>query len=167
MDPPVPRPATPADIPELVRVINAAYRVEDFFVTGDRTSTAEVGERLSRPGAGFLVVDAPGAAGLAGAVFVECRGALGYFGMLSVDPARQGAGLGRRLVAAAEERCRKEGCRSVEIEVVNLREELPAFYRKLGFEPAGEAPFHTAAKLLRPAHMLLMRKNVDPEQGRG
>jgi len=160
MSAPIPRPATPADIPELVRVINAAYRVEDFFVTGDRTSAADIAERLARPGAGFLVVEAGEGPALSGAVYLERRRAALYLGMLSVDPACQGAGLGRRLVEAVEARAREEGCAEIEIEVVNLREELPGFYRRLGFVVTGEAPFHTASKLTRPAHMILMRKDV-------
>lgn len=31
------RYATNKDIPEIVRIINSAFRVEDFFVNGDRT----------------------------------------------------------------------------------------------------------------------------------
>ncbi|HUQ47725.1 MAG TPA: hypothetical protein VM053_05695 [Gemmatimonadaceae bacterium] len=45
------------DIPELVRIINLAYRVEDFFIDGDRTNEADVRSRLETPGACFIVVD--------------------------------------------------------------------------------------------------------------
>jgi GNAT superfamily N-acetyltransferase len=60
--------------------------------------------------------------------------------MLAIDPARQRQGLGARLIAAAEDHCRRAGCRDMEIEVVNLRSELPPYYRRLGIE-CGTRPF--------------------------
>jgi GNAT superfamily N-acetyltransferase len=156
------RPATAADLPALARVINAAYLVEAHFVTGGRTHDAELRAMLARPDAAFLVVDddapdaAPGA--LAAAVYVERRGARGYFGMLSVDPARQGRGLGRVLVTAAESWARAAGCRFVDISVVDLRRDLVPFYAALGFAPYDTAPFPQPARLTRDAHLVLMTK---------
>lgn len=154
------RPAGPADIPEMLRVINAAFRVEDFFVTGDRTSADDLTDRMARPGAALLVAERPDGRGLAGAVYVELRKRVGFFGMLAVDPAEQGQGHGRVLIEAVEEYCREAGCSAVEIEVVNLREELPAFYLKMGYAATGEAPFTKLDQLTRPAHMILMRKPI-------
>ena len=78
---------------------------------------------------------------LAGCVYVVIHGETGYFGMLSIDPARQGQGLGRQLIAAAEAHCRNAGCRQMELEVVNLRTELPPFYRRFGYAETGTRPF--------------------------
>jgi GNAT superfamily N-acetyltransferase len=78
--------------------------------------------------------------------------------MLSVDPARQGKGLARRLIEAVEDRCRAAGCAALDIDVVNLREELPAFYRRFGFMVTGQAPFSDAWKLRREAHLVVMSK---------
>lgn len=158
----LPRPATPADIPELVRVINAAYRVEDFFIAGDRTTAEELAAMMARPLGAFLVLDSPARDALAAGVYLELRGRTLYFGMLSVDPACQKQGYARRLIEAIEARAREAGCTALEIEVVNLREELPAFYRRLGFEVIGEQPFHSTEKLKRPAHMVLMAKPLQP-----
>lgn len=41
------RPATHADHAEIVRVVNLAYRVEDFFVRGDRASQFTQGQVLA------------------------------------------------------------------------------------------------------------------------
>jgi len=153
------RIASTADMPELVRVINTAYVVEQFFVDGDRTSLAQVRERMTRPSSWFLAVDDSQTPGrLAACVWVEVRGERGYFGMLAVDPAWQGHGLGRLLIAAVESQCRDAGCQFLDISVVNLRSELPAFYRQFGFEPYGTAPFHDPVTLSRPAHLVLMTK---------
>jgi ribosomal protein S18 acetylase RimI-like enzyme len=156
----VPRPATPADSAELVRVINLAYQVEaDMFVDA-RTNEADVRERLAMPNATFLVLDDPadGAARLAGAVFVETRGSRGYFAMLSVDPAYQGRGLGRALARAAEAHCRVAGCQVLDIDVVDLRLELPGFYSALGFTRTGSTPYPDPTRTKRPVHLIRMEK---------
>ena len=155
------RPAAPEDVPAIVDVINRAYRVEEFFVTGDRTDEDDVRARLQPPTRDFLVVDDPGDAArgrLAGAVYVELRGERGYFGMLAVDPDRQKLGLGRLLVQAAEEYCRARSCRFIDIVMVNLRQELPAFYTRLGYEESGVAPFPDASRLRTDAHLVIMTK---------
>lgn len=158
------RIATPADVPALVRVINRAYLVEATIFHGERTDSADVSARLARPGACFLVIGetetGAGPHALAGAVFVETRGERGYFGMLSVDPDRQGRGLGRQLVLAAEAHCRAAGCRSLDIDVVDLRNELPGFYAALGFTVVGEAPFPEPSKMRQPAKLIVMSKSL-------
>jgi GNAT superfamily N-acetyltransferase len=152
------RLATDADIPALARLINAAYTVEEFFIRGTRTTERELRDKLGAPGAAFLVIDGREPDTLDGAVYVELRGARGYFGLLSVDPALQGSGLGRALVEAAEQRCRAAGCAALEIDVVDLRTELPAFYEKFGLRPVGTAPFPAPEKLTQPVHLIVMSK---------
>jgi len=158
---PTVRPATTDDVPALARVINAAYAVEEFFLDGKRTSERELRDKLAAPGAGFLVIDGRAPGLLAGAVYVERRGSHGYFGLLAVDPAHQGEGLGRMLVEAAEAHFRAAGCTVLDIDVVNLRLELPAFYSRFGFEPVGTAPFHGTERPKRPAHLVVMSKPLE------
>jgi GNAT superfamily N-acetyltransferase len=152
------RYATSKDIRELVRVINLAYRVEDFFIDGDRTNAADVKSRMETPGACFIVVDADNPDSLAAAVFVDVHDKRGHFAVLSVDPAFQGKGLARTLIDAVEDHCRRAGCHSLDLEVVNLRAELPPFYAKFGFKPSGTSPFTDTDKLKQPAHLDLMTK---------
>src|SRR5262245_15918455 len=149
------RIATDADIDGLVSLINAAYEVEKFFIVGDRTDGAEVRSRMQR-GRFLLVESEPGA--IAGCAFVAVNGREGFLGMLSVTPSRQGHGLGRALTIAAEEYCRSHGCAEIEVEVVNVRAELPPFYRKLGYRESGQRPFPDADKTTIPCHFVLMRK---------
>jgi GNAT superfamily N-acetyltransferase len=148
------RHASEADAALLAALITAAYRVEDFFVTGDRIDTDEVIERM-RHGR-FLVLE-DGAA-LAGCVYVRVNGDTGYFGLLSTDPSRQRQGIGGRLIAAAEDACRVAGCGEMEIEVVNLRAELPPFYRRFGYSERGVRPFPDADRATRRCHFIVMRK---------
>jgi GNAT superfamily N-acetyltransferase len=167
------RIGTAADVVQLVRVINAAYLVERFFVRGDRTTNADIVERMAKPGAVFLVIDdsagqepEPDGAGraalqprrIAGTVYVQVKADRGFFAMLSVHPSLQKTGVGRRLIEAAEEHCHLAGCRFLDLDVVNLRTELPAFYRRFGFAPYDTGPFRDPEKLTRPAHLVLMTK---------
>ena len=91
------RYATWNDIPELVRIINNAYRVEDFFVDGDRTNADDVQARMDTPDACFMVIDSPRTNSLAAGVWVDVHENRGHFAVLSVDPAFQGQGLARIL----------------------------------------------------------------------
>jgi GNAT superfamily N-acetyltransferase len=148
------RVATADDVEAVAALITLAYRVEDFFITGDRTDPADIRRRMQQ--GVFLVLELDGA--LAGAVFVEVRARAGYFGMLSVDPARQGEGLGRRLIDAAEDWCRTAGCNEMEIEVVSLRTELPPFYQRLGYVLTGTRPFPDMHKSRMACEFLVMAK---------
>jgi ribosomal protein S18 acetylase RimI-like enzyme len=156
------RDATSDDVDALVTIINRAYRVEEFFVTGDRIRLQDVVEKMSDPAATFLVIDEPADGGvrLLSAVYVRVTGDRGYFGPLAVDPSCQNRGLGQRMVAAAESYCRARGCRHVDIDVVNLRAELPRFYTALGYAVSGTKEFPTPERLRRPAHLVLMTKEI-------
>lgn len=140
-------------------MINLAYRVEDFFIDGDRTDETEIAALLTEPDAAYLVIDDPGGRGvLLGAIFVRAKGERGYFGPLAVHPAAQGQGIGKRLVEAAEEWCRARGCRHLDLDIVNVRAELPPFYEKLGYAATGTAEFLKGHKLKQPVHLVLMSK---------
>jgi GNAT superfamily N-acetyltransferase len=78
--------------------------------------------------------------------------------LLGVDPPRQGAGLGRRLMDAAEHYFREAGCRAVDLRIVSARIPLPAFYRHLGYVETGAAPFPPDAPAKVPCHFILMSK---------
>ena len=152
------RLAVPGDAEALAALISLAYRVEDFFKTCDRTDAAEVRDKMTH-GAFIVLEDNEG---MAGCVYVSVNGGLGYFGMLAVDPSRQGQGLGARLIGDAEDHCRRAGCREIEIEVVNLRTELPPFYRRFGYAEAGTRPFMDIDKTSRPCHSIVMSKRLSP-----
>jgi predicted N-acetyltransferase YhbS len=156
------RTAGPADAGAVTALINAAYQVERFFVDGDRTSEDEVRTHMAT--GTFLVAEQDGTP--IGCVYTEQRGDRGYFGLLAVDPAQHGKGLGRTLVEAAEARFRRAGCRAVDISVVDLRRELPPFYRRLGYVETGTAPFPDPDKATRPCHFILMSKPLTAEASR-
>ena len=148
------RPAKESDVDSLVGVINAAFKVEEFFKAGDRTNPAEIRARMQ---AGtFIVAEDRGR--VVGAVFVDRKGDVGHYAMLAIDPAEQKRGIGLKLMTAAEDWCRVAGCREVEIEVVDLRSELPAFYAKHGYAVTGTRPFPDHFEATRPCHFVVWTK---------
>jgi GNAT superfamily N-acetyltransferase len=82
--------------------------------------------------------------------------------MLSIDPPRQGRGLGARLIAEAEDYCRRARCTEMELEVVNLRIELPPFYRRFGYVERGTRPFTDTERASQPCHFIVMSKPLTP-----
>ena len=151
------RVATSADAAKITSVINAAFRiVEEFFIDANRITQAEV-EKLLDKGA-FLLAETDDQ--LDGCVYVELRGERSYLGLLSVDPGRQQGGLGSLLMNAGESYCRERGSHFMDILIVNLREELPAFYRKRGYVENGTTPFPEDVETKVPCHFITMMKSL-------
>ena len=151
------RIATPADAAEITAIINSAFRIaEGFFIDGNRITQAEV-ENLLAKGA-FLLAEADDK--LNGCVYVEPRSERSYLGLLSVDPGLQQGGLGSLLMNEAESYCRERGSRFMDILIVSLREELPAFYRKRGYVENGTTPFPADVQTKLPCHFINMSKSL-------
>ncbi len=150
------RGASLADAEALARLINGAFRVEQPFIEGDRTNPDGVRAYMEK--GKFLLAEDTSA--LAGCVYVELRGDRGYLGLLGVDPQRQGTGLGRRLMDAAEKFFRGAGCVAVDLRVVSARTPLPSFYRHLGYLETGTAPFAPDVPAKVPCHYILMSKTL-------
>ena len=151
------RNAESADAESIARLVNAAFRPERFFVDADRTSPDKVRALLEK--GKFLLAEDAGV--LVACVYVELRGERGYFGLLAVDPARQRTGMGSRMVDAAEDYCRAAGCRFMDLTTVNLRKELPGYYRRRGYVENGTLPFPADQHPPKmPCHLLKMSKSL-------
>jgi len=150
------RVASLTDAEDLTRLINAAFRVELPFIEGDRIQAEGVRSYMAK--GKFLVAEV--AAVLAGCVYLELRGDRGYLGLLGVDPPRQGIGLGRKLMEAAENYFREAGCYAVDLRVISAREPLPAFYRHLGYLETGTAAFAPDVPVKVPCHYIIMSKSI-------
>jgi len=142
-----------------IPLVNDAFSIETYF-EGPRTDQAEMTKRLSS--GKFLIAKEADTDRTIALVYVETNGERGYFGMLAVDPSRQGTGLGRKIVDAAEDHCRRAGCTHVDINVLSLRTELPPFYRKLGYKETGTEELHPVHSL-KPGlkcHVIVMSKSL-------
>lgn len=143
------RVATVADVSAIVGLVESAYRGEESlkgwtseagFIEGDRTSAEEISALVRHPQARFVLAIDHGE--LVGCALVKGEGGEGYFGMFSVRPARQGGGLGKRLLAEAERTARETwNCRSMKMTVISIREELIAFYERRGYRRTATEPF--------------------------
>lgn len=147
--------AESADAENIARLVNSAFRVERFFIDADRTNPEQVWALLEK--GKFLLAEEDGT--LVACVYIELRGERGYFGLLAVDPARQRTGLGSRLIDAAEEHCREAGCLFMDLTTVNLRKELPGYYRQRGYIENGTLPFpEDQYPPKMPCHLVRMSK---------
>lgn len=152
------RTATEHDLGPILSLINTAFEVERFFKNQDRL-TAEDLESHFKSGT-FLVSEEDGR--ITGCIYIKRRGDRAYFGLLSVDPSRQKSGIGRRLVAAAEEFARETGARYMDLRIIHLRTELPVIYGKLGYQITGTEPYPTERNhmLTQPVHFITMTKEL-------
>ena len=150
--------ASEADIAPMIPVVNAAFEVETFL-EGSRTDEERMREMMRN---GDFLVAHNGSRRVLGCVYLELRGERGYFGMLAVDPSEQGKGLGRLMVRAAEDHCRDQGCRFMDITVLSLRPELPPFYRNLGYIESGTEEFRPSRPLRDgvECHCIVMSKTL-------
>ncbi|HEX8926421.1 MAG TPA: GNAT family N-acetyltransferase [Terriglobales bacterium] len=154
------RVAEPAEVIAAVPLVNEAFGIVESYFEGPRTTLAEMEKKL-RTGT-FLIAKGATTQHTVALVYVEIKDGRGYFGMLAVDPAHQGAGLGRQMIEAAEEYCRRAGCTHMDIHVLSLRTELPPFYRKLGYVETGTTDFHPLHDL-KPGlvcHVIVMSKTL-------
>jgi GNAT superfamily N-acetyltransferase len=145
------------DVEELTHLINAAFVVEQVVFDGDRVD--DLGVRAYMSGGTFLAAEDSG--GLAGCVYIETRDTRSYLGLLSVQPARQGTGIGRQLVTAAEDFARKSGARVMDLRVISARgEQLLPFYQRLGYKFVRTEPFPANLATKAPSHYILMSKSL-------
>ena len=142
------RVATAADAEEIAGLVNRAYRPapglegwthESALVAGPRTS-AEMVRALQRRGSAVLVLCRAGR--IVACVHVEAKpsehGAAAYIGMLATEPVEQAIGLGKRMLACAEEYAVAEfGARVFRMSVLVSRPELLAFYLRRGYVRSG------------------------------
>ena len=140
------RLATPADVPALHRLIEGAYRGDSArrgwtheadLLGGQRTDEAALREMLADAAQRLLAAEQAGA--LVGCVSLrDLPDGGAHLGLLTVDPARQAGGLGRRLLEAAEEDARARGAGRMEMTVIARRSELIAWYERRGYRLTGE-----------------------------
>jgi GNAT superfamily N-acetyltransferase len=154
------RVGLPHEAEPIASLINQAFIVERVAFDGDRTSPQKVRE-LFESGL-FLVAESQSS--LVACVFLEPRGNRGYLGLLAVDPAHEGKGLGRQLMHAAKDHARGAGLRALHLRVISPRAEaLLPFYLKLGYLQTGTAPLDASAASAKvPCHYITMMKNLLP-----
>ncbi|BAV66216.1 GNAT family N-acetyltransferase [Sphingobium cloacae] len=142
------RPAMASDLPALHPLIERAYRgdsartgwTHEADLLADPRTDMESLAAIVRDPAQRLLVALDGAGIPIGCVNIADQGGgLSYLGLFCIEPRRQAAGLGRRLLAAAEDHAaRLFGAKVMEMTVIDSRHELIAWYDRRGYFPTGE-----------------------------
>lgn len=140
------RRATPADIADVVALVESAYRgdasragwtTEADFLGGRRTDAADV-KLLVEAERGMMLL-AFDEAGLVACANVAEEDGGGYFGMFCVVPTRQGGGIGSQVLAEAERIVRDEWKLPVmRMTVIDIRDELIGYYVRRGYVRTGK-----------------------------
>lgn len=161
------------DIPELLTLVNGAYRGEtsrsgwtteaDLLAGELRTDAENLRELMAKESSVILQCRAE-TGELVGCVYLDKREERMYLGMLTVAPKRQTGGIGKQLMQAAERHAASEQCRAVYFRVLSGRHELIAWYERRGYRLTGERQAYDApAKFGTPTRFLefeLMEKVI-------
>lgn len=139
------REATPADVPDILRLVHALADYErepDAVEATEADFAAALFPASGTPTTHALIAEQDGAViGLA-IWFVTFSTWTGRNGIwledLFVDPARRGSGTGTALLARLAEICVERGWRRLEWTVLTWNEPSIGFYRSLGATPLSE-----------------------------
>ncbi|MGB8636341.1 MAG: GNAT family N-acetyltransferase [Rhodanobacteraceae bacterium] len=145
------RNATLDDVPAIVALVESAYRgdasrvgwtTEADLLDGQRIDPEGVRESIETADSVVLLAERAGS-GEAGALQACAHIARlddnAYFGMFAVRPEQQGSGLGGAVLEEAERRAAQQWhCRFMCMTVIDLREELIAWYQRRGYVRTGQ-----------------------------
>jgi GNAT superfamily N-acetyltransferase len=140
------RAASAADAPALATLVNSAYRgasskagwtTEADLLGGQRIDVERIVEMIATSGNVILVCEQDHV--LVACVHLERTDSDCYLGLLTVQPTRQGVGLGRQLIEAAEGWAIAHwSSRFMHMTVLAQRPELIAWYERRGYSRTGK-----------------------------
>lgn len=151
----VTRPAVEVDLEALVAIENAAF-------AGDRLSRRSLATLMKKPSALILVADHQDrVAGYAALLF---RTASRKARLYSIAVAPSERGVGRELLAAAEQAARRHGAQSIQLEVREDNDRAISFYQKSGYQRFGSKLDYYAdgAAALRFSKALIVPEKAAP-----
>lgn len=133
--------ASLADVPEVVALVESAYRgdssrvgwtTEADILGGQRTDSNEVTSIIHDVTARLILAHCNER--LTGCVLVRDEKSSAYIGMLAIRPEHQSHGLGRKLLEQAEEYARSTwAAATARMTVIVQREELIQYYERRGY----------------------------------
>jgi ribosomal protein S18 acetylase RimI-like enzyme len=164
--------ATSKDLPQLVTLINGAYRGDDSkkgwtteadLLDGIRTDTDSLEQMITKKDA-VILLSFNGKNILTGCVYLEKMNSKMYLGMLSVSPREQAKGIGKQLLIEGEKYALQQKCSIIEMTVISVRTELILWYQKHGYNNTGETkPFPTDIKFgipKQPLEFIVLQKEI-------
>lgn len=140
------RDAGVADIAALVPLVESAYRgdvsrkgwtTEADLLDGQRIDAPGLAETIGKSDSRVVLAESGDA--LLGCAHIERHEGYAYFGMFSVRPNLQGAGVGNALLAEGERIARDDWrYAKMRMTVISVRDELIAWYERRGYRRTGE-----------------------------
>lgn len=124
------RHARAADFVRLVEIENAAFAI-------DRMSARQWRRHLANPGADVLVAERGGAIAGAAVVFFHARHGIARLYSIAVAPDARGAGIGEKLLAAAERNAARRGRERFRLEVRKDNAAARRLYERRGYRAFG------------------------------
>jgi ribosomal protein S18 acetylase RimI-like enzyme len=138
-----------------VALVESAYRgeaskqgwtTEADMLDGRRTGADDIEACIARPQSRIVIAEQAAADDtpeLLACAHVAVEDGAGYFGMFSVRPNLQGAGIGKAVLSEAERIVRDEWkVPTMRMTVIDIRDELIAFYERRGYRRTGiKKPF--------------------------
>ncbi len=134
MDQPRIRAATPADVPAIGEIVERAYR--HYIPRIGKPPGPMVDDYAARVAEGVVWVIEEGS-GIAGILVLLPRPDYLLLDNIAVDPARQGSGLGRRLLAFAEAEAMRCRYREIRLYTHQTMTENQRLYAAIGYEETG------------------------------
>jgi GNAT superfamily N-acetyltransferase len=142
--------ASADNVVNLVALMESAYRgdasrqgwtSEADLIDGARTSLGELLATINDPKSLTLVARSDQDV-IVGCASITFDGASCVFGKFAVDPSQQAAGIGKLLLAAAEQAAIEHfGVTRITMTVINGRKELEAFYERRGYVRTGNVVY--------------------------
>lgn len=138
-----------SDAKKIVQFVNSAYRgeyskkgwtTEADLLDGQRTDVEKISEMILEEHGTIEMLSINDQ--LVGCVYLKHEGDTTYLGMLTVEPTKQNAGLGRALMVHAEAWAREHMAKKIRMTVIQHRTELIAYYNRKGYVITGKTePF--------------------------
>jgi ribosomal protein S18 acetylase RimI-like enzyme len=134
-----------ADVPQLNKLINSAYRgetskkgwtTEANILEGFRTTEQELEHIIATPKNTLLQIEENNS--IIGCVLLIEKEDQLYLGMLTVSPELQNSGIGKKLLLQAETFALAKNLSKIVMTVISIREELISWYKRNGYHDTGQ-----------------------------
>lgn len=172
MEEPLIAAATIEDVPQLVQLVNGAYRgayskkgwtTEADLLDGMRTNHSIMEELVQKTDAVILKHSNKGGV-ITGCVYLQKEQTNLYLGMLTVLPEMQASGIGKKLLQASEAFAIQQQCTAILMTVISVRYELIDWYRRRGYYPTGATePFPNDPRFgipRQPLEFVILKKDL-------